>query len=208
VYRSSPPLVRSVLPAYRHVDAGCLCLLPRRSLFVANLRTHTPLFARLPLARATPIAPAAPQPTIAHRALTFTAQLYNTKSIRQQRHCCYSYRHRRLHRPAKALPWSDRPLQTLRAPKYANRAQLERTPTPSENSTVPSNRLDLSPAVKRRRTCRSFVSLASGQQPVCHHYRYYALSNLFPDHLIQDCQCYCSTSRHSLGQLDCRAHHR
>jgi hypothetical protein len=37
VYRSSPPLVRSVLPAYEHVDAGCLCLLSCRSLFVANL---------------------------------------------------------------------------------------------------------------------------------------------------------------------------
>lgn len=106
------------------------------------------------------------------------------------------------------FPWSDRPLQTLRAPKCANRAQLERTPTPSENSFVPSNRLDPSPAVKRRRTCHSLISLASGQQPVCHHYRYYTLSNRFLDHLIRDCQCYCSTSRHSLGQLDCRAHYR
>jgi hypothetical protein len=186
----------------------------RRWLFVpfpvahCSSQTDRQLFARLPsltVRHPSHLPLLSQQSRITH---SHSLRNYNTKSFRQQRHCCYSYRHRRLHRSAKALPRLDRPLQTLRAPKYANRTQLERTPTPSESSIVPSNRLDPLPAVKRRRTCHSLISLASGQQPVCHHYRSYALSNRFPDHFVQDCQCYCSTSRHSLGQLDCRAHYR
>lgn len=73
MYRSSPPLVRSVLPAYRHVDAGCLCLLPCRSLFVANLRTHNHCLRDFPLS-----------PCDTHRTYRSSA---NNRAPRTHIHC-------------------------------------------------------------------------------------------------------------------------
>jgi hypothetical protein len=163
--RSSPPLVRSVSIAYKHVDAGCLCLLPCRSL--ARCKPANRSLRDFPSCLcATARACRSFQTTVdhyrrfhcnttitGHCVSSATVAIHTTSDILGESHSAVG--------STTSDTACSKPCTSLLA-SISN-------PNSSGRTHRAQQQLHTLPSCQKWRPCHSFNSLTSGQQPVCHH---------------------------------------
>ena len=165
VKRSSPPLVRSVSLTCKHVDVGCLCLLPCRSLARCKLTNRS--------LRDFPSCLGA----IARACRSFQIAIVHYGHF----HCnitvtehCVSSAIVAVHTTSDILGDSHSAAGSTTSDTACSKpctsllASIS-NPNSSGRTHRAQQQLHTLPSCQKQRSCHSFDSLASGPQPVCHH---------------------------------------
>lgn len=165
VYRSSPPLVRSVSLACKHVDAGCLCLLPCRSLACCkpanrSLRDFPSCLG------ATERACRSFQIAIVHHI-----RFHCETTIRKD---CVSSVTLAIHIASDILGESLSAVRSITSDTACSKSCTSllasiSNPNSSGRTDRAQHQLHTLPSCQKRRPCHSLNSFASGEQPVCYH---------------------------------------